>query len=794
MRNKFGYIIKALATKKNRPAGVLLVWGFSSFIFFSFLHLINVFDLVSISAQKDMFGRYSAEIPYSERIETIKEDTHIKDYLCAYNEIIEDKEDYLVLHHTDERILDFTNLSLIEGKLPEHENEIAVERRYMHKNGIPNQEMIGSKIVIGDKEYTVTGIMIKNSCFENGFDSSEYRFVIPLTGQKVNTCYIELVDLENYKSELDYLCEKYDIEKEKCYVNLELFASLGYLSGDANTQEYALLYVVFIIMMIVVVHTLNNYVKIWMNNIADDIANMGILGIDFSLMATSLFIFFAASVLVSILIGGIAAFGVSLVVWKVTSEMVTFNEIIQCMPVMLIISIIILYCIIALLQMSWLLIPLIRCNVSTLKNEGNILLIGKKFRFRKHYLSNRTISFVRSMIKKNNADNIWGRFSAGFGITIATILFSVGLYFSNLELKAQGYKNDMDYKVMFEWIPSTEKEERRLQHQIYRKVKNTEGCQVYPEFSDNDTIKLTREELGDEYLRFLWEIVDKSEYKFYKTDKEFDVDVMIIGYDKHQLNELYSINGLDNMRLESDEVIVLNTTVPIQGGKGFDINIKDTVTIGGKTYKVKSRADKLLTYEKSFYDKICIVVNETTYCSMFNVDVPENMYIKVADGEVKSIVENILIGNDVLQIEEPKKDYQSYENGARLVSYVVITIVLIMLLPVFVSVLSNMLLRFHINKTEYQLFNVIGISKNKSIMIFLGEIVQILFWGVVVSFPFTYLFTREMMYDSFGKAGLYYYSFPIGYYKYILIFLAIMVGIISVILKKKIKSIGLLRA
>ena len=56
----------------------------------------------------------------------------------------------------------FTEYNLLSGTFPKNSDEICCESSYLFELGIPYDEFIGSKIVLGEKEYIVTGTFTAN--------------------------------------------------------------------------------------------------------------------------------------------------------------------------------------------------------------------------------------------------------------------------------------------------------------------------------------------------------------------------------------------------------------------------------------------------------------------------------------------------------------------------------------------------------------------------------------------------------------------------------------------------------
>lgn len=219
--------------------------------------------------------------------------------------------------------------------------------------------MIGSTITlpIDDKgntsEFIVTGIISKNSALLGGDTDKSLTVVFPQNNIQPNQLLIQLTNIIDFENIMDYLTEKYDINKDLCYINFDLFMVLGFI-GESNVLEqnnlfYSFLYIIILLCTVV---SLYNFIKLMVYNSYSDIAILNLLGISKNLIVSVLFFVIILITLVAALVGmSIGIGGSNLIISKFFDNLNTIHLFSHDFPHNTMIISILVYIIVAILIM-----------------------------------------------------------------------------------------------------------------------------------------------------------------------------------------------------------------------------------------------------------------------------------------------------------------------------------------------------------------------------------------------------------------------------------------------------------
>lgn len=170
--------------KKKHLFFVVVISFVSMYIMLSYLNIISVTrKAISDSIIKDcgsfdyMFFSLS-----TDQINQIKNLKETRDN-CGINyfELKDGKYNYKI-YGTEKKFLELSPYMMIKGTFPENENEILCEPWLLRQKGIVSDNMIGEKLDINGKQYTVTGLC-KNT---SNITSSEQTATIITRSEQYN--------------------------------------------------------------------------------------------------------------------------------------------------------------------------------------------------------------------------------------------------------------------------------------------------------------------------------------------------------------------------------------------------------------------------------------------------------------------------------------------------------------------------------------------------------------------------------------------------------------------------------
>lgn len=278
----------------------------------------NIHDLYLKS--KNNYGFSANEIEY---IEDKFGSENISKTFCYDTEV---DNEILRIYSYDLKNSKINKLELLEGKFPETENEVVVERQTTAIKGYD----IGDKITIMNKEYSVCGIvlnpLITNKVDEPSFLDSDRSItnVVYINTANIfltNDIYVTLknrdlfnafsseyeTEIENQKAEILNNMGSSNVEVLSLFENVGLYSTRSY--GE-KVGQIGLIFVVFFLLvtLLVVYSTMSRL----LDEERSQIACQKTLGYS-NFKIVSKYTFF---VLISTVIGGLLAFGVGLALTK----------------------------------------------------------------------------------------------------------------------------------------------------------------------------------------------------------------------------------------------------------------------------------------------------------------------------------------------------------------------------------------------------------------------------------------------------------------------------------------------
>lgn len=772
--NKLMLITKSLLKYKKNSLIIIFIVSLSLLSIVSALNIIKSNEQIMLDELYNTYGSYTISIEDTSainKIDRLKTEDSVKNVFPLMVEQFDYENQEHCCYYTNEDVISQIGVELIVGSFPKTNNEIAVERSLLFEKGITSDEMIGCSINIptssngNEEEYIVTGIVQFNSA------SSEKDDVINvlLLGQndKYNRVLLQVDSLENYENVLDEITTKYEIDKDKCYINFDLFMVLGLLTDENVLQNNTNYYIfVYLIIFFCTIISLYNVLKLFMNDVRKDIAIINLLGVSKKVISASFLIYLFSLLLIGILLGLALSFSVALPFVNVfLTQKMSFLRLIECTRFDLLAISIIIYII-----MTWLIflpsiIRLQKLSASDLIRT-NTLGYNKKTTTSTHLFTFRKQSIVGRIAVKNILTNKINTIINIFAIALSVSILVVGLYFVELNLQAFGYSNDFDYKIEYDVDGDPNQQEI-----FYESIIGRDSVEVYSEYIAQRKLKFKRDNLSESFIDYLSKDVsdDLSLVQEYQSD--INVNVIMLGYNQEQVGKLCEVNNIDNVVLQNNEAIILTKTIPLRGNEGFSVNINvgSTLPLSSNTENntgytdivIKTLAEELAVYPSGYYNEICVIVNEEFFKELTGITYPNTFYLEVEESYIEP-VEKELTGNDFYTLSIPREQERYLINSNNVLSKIVILFFIVILLTVSISLFSSLYIRIYLSTQDYISYKSIGISSKRLSKIIGLEMMMLYCLGVLMAFIFSWISTFYIQNIMLGEIGRYLYTFPTG--------------------------------
>lgn len=774
---------------------IVLLVIFSVLSIVTSLNIIKANEQIMLDELFSTFGRYTVSIEDEhsiKQIDNLKNDVHVKNVYPIFSNKFELENKSYSLYYSNKDVFSYLGAELIDGKYPSCANEIAVERSYLFELGFSTENMIGSKVTIpidgktSEREYVITGVIQFNH--SNSNNQNEINFLLFNENKNYNNLLLEVSDLENYETILDNITEKYDIDKNKCYVNFDLFSALGIPTGEnvlkSNTYYYIF---IFIMIMLCTIITLYNIIKVFLKDISKDIATINLIGVSKKTIILSFLFYLILIICVGILLGCLVSFllAIPFTNFFLTEEL-SFQNITQGFKFDLLITSLILYLLLTFLLAIPIIVRmqnisamnLLRTSVSYGSNitKSSRHLFAPKKQFWRTKITFRNISLHKINILLNTV-------AIGFCISVLVI----GMFFVELNIQSFGYSTDFDYKIEFDFDGDYEK-----QKTFFDNICNRQGINVFPEYVTEIQVNVPKECLSQKHIDYLGKNASDDLTFDYTFNNSLNIDVVVLGYNDQQLQELCELNNIDNIILENNDAVILNKTIPLRGKEGFNINIKagDNIKINSyvnenancKSLSVRETVDKLAVYPNGIYNKACIIIKDDLFKEFTEDYFPRTLYLNIDENNT-NVVEKEITGNDFYTLTIPREQEAYIIRSNNILSRIVILFFVLILLTVGVSLFSSLYIRIYLLQNEYISYKCLGINNFNLAKIIVMEILFIFAIGAFASLIFSLISTFYMQNMLLGDIGRYLYAFPTGlFFTSLIVSFAIMcIGTIPIL-------------
>lgn len=794
MRNykKYNYIQKGLTQQCNSTKSIACTTVLAVVILFLLLFIINGNETATIQQLYNTYGKYTAQIPklegrdYSE----LYKDSRLESYHEINIQSVEEDGAVYNVYSSDENILSYLNLDLLEGEYPQQPNEIAVERKFLYRMGIQEQEALGKKIKFNDDIYTIKGIVIAYEADFGNYVEDGYTCIINDSNIFPNKILLQIKDIRSYEQILDSFVEEYGINGDECFANFNLFTALGYTVGQDTFQSNRYLYfVIFFVIMLVVLHATGNYLRMWVDNVSGAIANMNLIGVSYGLIRKALILYFMKWFAVYISVGVLISCILSIFIFQGMFSQIDISHIIAGFPARVLMFSILLYTIFFFGKLMWISKDIKMINpINNMHTKKRAVknLNGSKM----HLFTSKSKNYRWKIYRKNIRDDRFRVVISIIGISLTVSIFSIGSCFLTMNSQVFGHDTQMDYKIAFkpEYLLETGEEQQQIS--FYNNLlEMNERLDVWPVYTEKVDTRLNRENLSIKYIEYLQRIQENNLLIDLQNNAEIPLRVTVLGYNEAQLKELYKLNNLEYTELENNQIIVLKNTVPLRGEVGFDLNFKKSQSIQLENatveqYEISQVVERLPIYSPESYNSVCFIVNESTFKQRNKLKVPPSFYIKLKREEYKTIIDSKVLGNPLVEITIPKEEERLLEESNKLLKGITISLLTIIIACIIYSINSNLILRYQINKEEYKIFNLLGVSYKDNIIILLYEVSELILGGIIISIPIVYMTTYIMQVLMLGDAGRYIYRFPVEDYVTVTLIFLCCSSIIGLVAKK----------
>lgn len=761
-------------------------------------------EVEAVSSAIELYGDYALRIDKDNNIirNTLEQCDRVKSIKECEWEVVTSEDSTIFYYYGKDKEIQSYGLQLEKGEMPNKENEILIDKKYMSENNY-DYNIIGKSINIKDsdgkiKNFYVKGVINKNDAFEKE-DTNEFSFWIYKKNNKPNSVYVTFYTYDNLDEDFEYIST---ITKEKIYPNWGIYLRLGYIDGNSIFNQYNLIYnLIFIFIGLCICFIIYNLAKVCIYDSYEGIKILNVLGVRKKVVVLSFIIFQLLFIIAGIFFGVIIS-SIGIVVVHILSygnlgnlKIVMINY--SSMRLFKSITVFIFACIVTILPV---ITKLYKISPNMLMNQTATMSLENKKKKRKNIFqkSGKTISW---RIAKHNlyTNKIMCIFSI-FGIALGTCMIVVALFYLKTNYSSFAGNRNTEYKISLYDFWSDNSEEIKESKKLYDdNLGFDESVKLHSVYQDKENIVIPKKALSQSYLKFLSQD-SKLWREIQKDDKDtLELNAIIMGYTNEELKELYKLNHItDDTKLGEGEIVIVNNVFSISGNEDvFENNFKenDKIKINFNDMEkedvdvtIKHCVEELTVYPDDTEYNIVVIMNADNYERIFEEYVPQYVLIhdKIEENDLKNYeaLRNLLL-KKYIEITYPHQNYLELQRINRILKIFVYILFSICILTSVILILSSYYLRVHIKKIEFAMMSVIGFRNYKIKKIVLFELVSIFISGQLLAVIISYFATKQIYLIKYPAMGNFLYHFPIRDVSMaILLGLFISVGFWGIILKK----------
>lgn len=660
-----------------------------------------------------------------------------------------------------------------EGKLPEDEKDVAIEKWVLRK--INESAKVGDKININNKEYTLSGILEDN--LENQIENrGALRYKTKNIDNKKSILLVEISSKTNLKAAVEEFEQMSKKENVKCGRNNHLLVIEGV--GDKNSSTKGLFMVIGIVIAIVVISTIAVIYNSFQISVVERIKQFGLLrAVGTTPKQIRKIVLREATILgvIGVPIGllcGIVAIYVIKLVFKLVGGGKVFQMKVEISPAIMGLSaavgIISIY-------LSALIPSFFAGRVSPLVAISSRNSISKeKIKRRKSTIVRKIFGFEGAMASKNIKRN-----RKRYRVTVFSIVISIVLFIT--------FKSFMDTVIMINGLTNeTNNSNFLVEGDLSRGEANFKiDDKIIDDIKALNTIDRVYKFYSPRYFNAA---IDKSsEVKEVKKIKNAYKDIVFNGKKKTLVEgamEIYEDNALelakkyveagsiDIEKLNKENgVILINKSVLSDKGKNYygqaaKLKVGDEIYIQannnaefgkGNIKKVKIMA--IVKYDpfdfQSYVAGIKLISTKEVYKNLFEVreinPTSLNIMIKnLKDGEeTKNAVEDVISSNASLKLINNIDYNKNAKTGLLMVQILVYGFVIVVALIGSVNIVNTITTNLILRKREFAALKSIGLTQKslKKMIVLEGLLYGIMgtIYGSIIGCGLSYLMYKGIV-------------------------------------------------
>lgn len=722
----------------------------------AFISFIDSYSYLSYELQFSdrVYGNYTgtiseADYDLDEICSVLDDDKNTEFYIPFYSEYI---SNYPPIYHygVNEDFWDKTEFELIEGKLPQTDNEAAFEKKFLIQKGFAPDNMIGNTIEINETNYYITGIYTRNLLYN---DLLDVTYIITALNQVPNALILKFKD---------------SMIGDNCFIKSNMNVQIEMNPNDyiKNGERISFNYfhsIIFVILLISTIFIVSHCIALIMRNHRKHISIYDLIGVPkrriWIALSSKLIISALCGIIIAIIIYSIS-FIIITVIFKSICDL-SLADIIKNIPVSLLVINLFLYLcalIVFMIIRSWIAVFISKINDA--KNEVRIRT-NKRVKNFSPYISSSRIA--RRHLNVSLFSNIFTMLTLSVVITtyVLTGMFiekssshyeiyegydyevlplkdfgtdkyiPYDLFCNSEEVNTENYNANDSTQQYLQYLSETtmkyiEEQEKEVQSFLEAKKDDTEYLLLY-NFSMKYDIPIKY--ISTETITYLREYTDAHD-DILNGNKTVPLNIVIIGLSDEELVDIgsdYNISELENNQC----ILFTKFTDNVNVEKQLLYNTGDTLTLGEKSIDIVLTKSK---YSNKFIDtddSIVICVSEDFYAELYGIKTPSAIYFKVNDN-MKNSFETDLSFMEYIKFTDLNESIQA-ERLEICQDKLYVTSMIFMLVFCVFSCLLTIYMRCVMFEKEYSTFNALGLPSFFSRMVVLNELLFVITPAIIGS-------------------------------------------------------------
>lgn len=721
---------KLLLKSFKKPYKYHIILFLVIFISVIFTNTVTLFyeALLDMKYNNTKYGTYHGVLYNmdSDKIDKLSEERSV-DRVIGFERNVFNSTDGtgLYLDAVPKDYFDFTEYYLTSGSFPKNHSEICCESSFLFMRGISQENFLGSKIQLGNEEYTVTGTFKSHRLWSTM--PNYYVQCFTSSPVKMNSAAFSLKNIDR----CDAVVSKYEKNSVYCEYNMNQWAI------ELNSYQNRKLYVPLLVVLLAVMTSIFIHIVSMMlmhHNI--NIGVSGFIGINKNSIRKCIFINVLKTILLSGTFGILCSFisvGAVKEIYKYTysSDVTSFVYKRGFLIVLFLTFILILLYTVSLLFI--IILKTRKLNIQDVRNE-------KSINVRKRVSINRITNYIiaKRHIKNAKLSNILTFITISFLICLIPVF---KLYFSSVIQDVKKYEG-------YDYVAELDEDKfrsynNRIVNNYVRKIAAPyiDGCVSVPIYSKSCNLKVYKDTISDEYAELL-----KKDYQYELSNNYSDtmqIPFIMVGITDEQQKQL-------NIDLKKYEAIayrnIINNSNNIVGVKlenysKIQLDEENSLEIIG----VKNEYDDILP---SSQVANVLMINMETYIELFGNDpIPSRIFYKVSKESINELTalfsgKNFVKLTDISQIEGNNRHL-------KICNYINIFLIMLTFFFLLINSCITAYISIQRNIKEYSIMSAIGISKyNISLMVIYqscGVILSSLIVSDVLALIITNLYYNELM-------------------------------------------------